>query len=90
MKELMNLLNIPSSFKLAELSVTSDGFYLGRAAGDIGFNRFLGKPSFKAGPGRERSRSVWRELSFSGRRRAVAQARKLGIELRSMLGKGGA
>jgi len=29
----------------AEITRTSDGFFLGRAHGDIGFNVFLGKPS---------------------------------------------
>ena len=29
----------------AEITKTSDGFFLGRPHGDIGFNAFLGKPS---------------------------------------------
>jgi len=29
--------------------VTSDGFFLGMAHGDIGYNNFLGKPNPKAG-----------------------------------------
>src|SRR5258707_1356147 len=31
--------------RFAEVIVTSDGFFLGRARGDIGFNHFLGQPS---------------------------------------------
>jgi hypothetical protein len=31
--------------RFAEVTVTSDGHFLGRAWGDIGFNHFLGAPS---------------------------------------------
>jgi hypothetical protein len=39
--------------RLAEVTETSDGFFLGRARGDIGFNHFLGRPS-QAALGRTR------------------------------------
>lgn len=90
MKEIMSLINIPESFGFVEIFRTSDGFFMGRKRGDYGFNDFIGKPSFKAGPGRDRSRSVWRELPFSRKRSAIKQARRLGIDLREVLGKGGA
>jgi len=32
----------------AEITRTSDGFFLGRVEGDIGFNDFLGEPSKEA------------------------------------------
>ena len=31
--------------RFAEVTVTSDGFFLARDRGDIGFNQFLGQPS---------------------------------------------
>jgi hypothetical protein len=31
--------------RFAEVAMTSDGYFLGRARGDCGFNYFLGKPS---------------------------------------------
>ena len=31
--------------RFAEVTVASDGFFLGRAPGDVGFNHFLGQPS---------------------------------------------
>ena len=34
--------------RFAEVTLTSDGFFLGRAWGDIGFNHFLGTPSAAA------------------------------------------
>ena len=34
--------------RFAEITITSDGFFLGRAWGDIGFNHFLGAPSAAA------------------------------------------
>jgi hypothetical protein len=34
--------------RFAEITITSDGYFLGRAWGDIGFNHFLGQPSSAA------------------------------------------
>ena len=34
--------------RFAEITLTSDGYFLGRAWGDIGFNHFLGQPSAAA------------------------------------------
>jgi hypothetical protein len=46
--------------KFAEVTMTSDGFFLGRAWGDCGFNYFLGRPSTSA---RARSRLLFEQLS---------------------------
>lgn len=84
MDELMALLNIPEG--VAEVTLTSDGFFLARASGDIGFNMFLGRPSFHPGPGRDLTRRVWGQLTFAGRRRAIRQARRFRIPIRRLLG----
>ena len=86
MKPLIRLLNLPRN--CAEVTVTSDGHYLGRLDGDCGFNAFFGKPSHHAGPGRDASRSTWRAYSFAERRAAVQTARRLGVALRRFLPKG--
>lgn len=46
--------------RFAEVTLTSDGFFLGRARDDIGFNHFLGKPSAAA---LTRTRKIFQELS---------------------------
>lgn len=43
---------------------TSDGCYLAKAKGDVGYNHFLGKPSKPhAGPGRELMLKTWNSLT---------------------------
>lgn len=84
MDELMDLLNIPKV--VAEETLTSDGFFLARESGDIGFNMFLGRPSFHPGPGLDRARRVWGQLSFGGRRQAIRQARRFGLPIRKVIG----
>ena len=46
--------------KYAEITITSDGYFLGRAWGDIGFNDFLGAPSQAA---IERTKLLFARLS---------------------------
>ena len=46
--------------RFAEVIVTSDGFFLGRDWGDIGYNHFLGIPS---GAAIARTREIFIELS---------------------------
>lgn len=43
-----------------EMTITSDGFFLGQARGDIGFNYFLGCPSEVA---RERTAGLFAKLT---------------------------
>ena len=45
--------------RFAEVTRTSDGFFLGRAKGDIGFNHFLGRPS---GAALTRTRRLFQKL----------------------------
>ena len=46
--------------RFAGVTQTSDGFFLAREHGDIGFNQFLGKPSDNA---RGRSKELFNKLS---------------------------
>ncbi len=46
--------------RFAEVTLTSDGFFLGRAWGDIGFNQFLGEPSAAA---IARTQNLFKKLS---------------------------
>ncbi len=46
--------------RFAEITLTSDGYFLGRAWGDIGFNHFLGTPSAAA---IARTQTLFRKLS---------------------------
>lgn len=83
MTELMRLLHIPRN--IADITRTSDGFFLARPVGDIAYNVFLGKPSFHPGPGKDRSREVWAQLTFTQRKAAVRQSRTFGLSLSDML-----
>jgi len=80
---LQDILNIPDCF--VDCTVTSDGVFLAQASGDCGFNHFLGKPSFHQGPGKERSQSVWKKLSFREKRALVRLAPRYGLSLREVL-----
>ena len=46
--------------RFAEITITADGFFLGRRHGDIGFNDFLGRPSQAAV---NRTRLLFQKLS---------------------------
>jgi hypothetical protein len=54
--------------RFAEITMTSDGFFLGRRHGDIGFNEFLGWPSEAA---IERTRNLFQKLSPKSQDRVV-------------------
>ena len=79
METLLDLLNLPPT--LAEVTVTSDGYYMARADGDCGFNVFLGKPSLHPGPGQDRTRAQWRKLSKSERAGVRKLAAARGVNL---------
>ncbi len=85
MRNLMSIMALPGY--LVEFTRTSDGFYLARAEGDIGFNVWLGKPN----PGRigkEHSAKSWQRLSFGAQRQVIRCARAKGVVLRVFLPKG--
>lgn len=86
MLELIRLLNIPQAWNVVALTRTSDGHFLAMQQGDCGFNIFLGRPRFHDGPGRDSMRETWKHWRFGQRRQAYKQARRLGLNVRNMLG----
>ena len=83
-RAMLDVMNLPPS--IVEIMVTSDGHYLGREAGDCGFNAFLGKPNPQpAGPGPRRSWRIFRALAPGERRALVRRARACGVDLRIFL-----
>ena len=63
MENLINLMNLQIT-GIESVIRTSDGFYLGREPGDIGYNMFIGCPSTPhPGPGRDRTQKVWQSLN---------------------------
>lgn len=83
------LMNLPSGMieRIEAIQKTGDGFYLARDKGDIGFNRFIGKPSAPhAGPGRKQMLKVWRSLSDNQKRQAIVTAASMRINLRTEFG----
>jgi hypothetical protein len=58
--------------RFAEVTVTSDGFFLARDRDDIGFNRFLGAPSPAA---MERTRKLFAQLDERHRKEVVRTLR---------------
>lgn len=81
---LMRLMNFPRTMRerTADICRTSDGCYLRREVGDIGFNHFLGRPAGPhAGPGRDQMLGAWRALTDGEKRGAIAAAVSRGIDL---------
>ena len=75
---LMDFLALPSDF--VGLTQTSDGFFLAKGWGEIGYNHFLGKPALShEGPGKEWRRAMVAQLTFSERKRLVRVLRSCGI-----------
>lgn len=72
---------------LVDVIRTSDGCYVGRPWGDIGYNVFLGRPS--PGPaGRAASWRKFRALTLNQRKGVVLAARRRNVDLRQFLVKG--
>jgi hypothetical protein len=62
--------------KFAEIAVTADGYFLGRARGDCGFNYFLGRPSVLA---RARAWDLFRRLSKPHQEELIRRLHARGI-----------
>ena len=67
--------------RFAEVTQTSDGFFLGRRAGDIGFDVFLGKPSEAA---KERTGELFKKLSECSQEQVKALLRAKNISTRDI------
>ena len=89
MTALDNLIKLTNldCLNLVDLTKTSDGFYLGRKIGDIGFNTFIGKPKpVHSGPGLNRSKCTWQSLDDTEKTLVKAIAYNKGISLKSEFG----
>jgi hypothetical protein len=62
--------------RFAEVVITSDGYFLGRARGDCGCNHFLGFPSEVA---LRRSKTLFEKLSAEHQRELIQKLRLRGI-----------
>lgn len=67
--------------RFAEITMTSDGFFLGRARGDIGFNHFLGQPSDAA---KGRTKELFSKLSKCSQGYVLTVIRGKGIKPRDV------
>ncbi|MBA7570343.1 hypothetical protein ES708_12092 [subsurface metagenome] len=67
--------------RFAEVTQTADGFFLGRRAGDIGFDVFLGKPSEVA---KERTGELFKKLSGCSQEQVKALLRARNINTRDI------
>jgi len=77
-ENLLRLMNLPAS-RFEGVIRTSDGFYLARVKGDIGYNAFLGKPSAPHdGLGRDAMLEVWNGLDEQERVKVLALAARPG------------
>src|SRR3990167_5095972 len=76
MANLMRLMNLGGHpANLEAVCRTSDGFYMGREAGDIGYNVFIGKPSAPhAGPGQDMMLTHWKSLDRTAQIAVIALA----------------
>lgn len=73
-KVLLTLMNLPPG-RFAAVCRTTDGHYIARVHGDIGYNAFLGRPSLvHEGPGRHATLMLWNELSPAERAAVLALA----------------
>ena len=86
MRNLIDVMNLPTD-AVEQITLTSDGHYLGRAFGDCGFNMFFGTPEpSHPGPGRDRSRAVFRALRLADKKQVVRWAQSVGVDLRAFVG----
>lgn len=85
-EKLINLMALRCK-NIVDVIKTSDGFYLGMAEGDIGFNDFIGRPQAPHdGPGRDNMLKVWGGFTDQERQDVVDLAEGKGIDLESEFG----
>ena len=71
---LLTLMSLPPS-QFSGVCRTADGFYIGRAVGDLGYNHFLGRPArVHDGPGRTQMLVTWTKLTADERRAVIRLA----------------
>lgn len=81
---LMDFLALPDDY--VDICQTSDGYFLARGYGEVGYNHFLGKPSLAhEGPGKAYRRDMWHQLTFSERKRLVTIMRGAKLSIHTAL-----
>jgi len=70
---LLDLMNL-GPMGLADVVLTSDGHYLGRHAGEAGYNVHIGAPKSAPGPGQDRSRELWQSWNLEQRAAVMVRA----------------
>jgi len=74
LETVLGLMNLPLS-RFSGVVRTSDGHYLARSRGDIGYNHFLGRPApLHDGPGRTNMLKVWSGLTDEQKAAALLYA----------------
>ena len=66
--------------QFVEMSVTSDGFFLGRRPGDIGFNAFMGNPSDIA---RQRTKTLYDKMNDKDKKEFKSRLARQQIPLKA-------
>ena len=67
--------------RFAEITITADGFFLGRTRDDIGFNHFLGNPSQAA---IDRTQNLFDKLSHDHQQELIQKLAARGIPPESL------
>lgn len=86
---LCKLMAFPSYLRrtIVDVTRTSDGHYLAMDRGDIGFNRFIGKPAPPhRGPGRDAILAAWASMSGDEKHTVLMLAVNKGINLKREFG----
>jgi hypothetical protein len=77
---LLDVLNLRPA-GIVDVVRTSDGYYIGQDPGDLGYNHFIGKPpKLHLGPGLDRTRKRWAELT---------KAQRIAVRARAVLPRDG-
>lgn len=73
-RALLQVMNLPAS-RFTDVCKTSDGFYLGRIPGGLGYDVFIGRPGpVHPGPGLDNTRRVWELLTPAQRKKVRNRA----------------
>lgn len=79
MGRLMQIMNLSGApYELEAVCKTSDGFYMGQIAGDLGYNVFIGKPAAPhPGPGLKNALAIWEKFTKEQKQAVSALAQHM-------------
>jgi len=86
LRNLLDIMVLPQ--EIMNITRTSDGYFLGQEYGDIGFNRFFGRPNPSSPSTFEFIWQRFRKLSLNERKALIKMARLKGVDLRVFLRRG--